>query len=164
MSVIHQQYSPNTGHSGAADAQDIAASGDSLIGTSLLTRVVSGQLASYTGAVVSAARQFSELAEKGVSNLLLGLGSVVLLVTLFSKLRLFGTQLSDFGTLEFVAMTLSALLLIFTGTGVRLYQFRESNAAAKDVRLSGRALLEMTTKKALDMAAHEAPAIATGGL
>ncbi len=113
------------------------------------SRVVSESLpefAAFAKILVSSMREVSEIAEKGVSNFLLALGTAILLLVLFMKLRLVGLQVADLAASEFILVVIVSALFIFFGAYLRLYQYRKEHDIWRSLTDTGSRLIEKTVE------------------
>lgn len=102
--------------------------------------------------MVRATKDIAEISEQGTSNLLLGLGSAVLLISLFWKLQPFGLQLSSLQPAEFITVVLVALVLVIAGAYLRLWQFKREEGAASTIRKAGLEIVTRTLDAGLSIA------------
>jgi hypothetical protein len=105
--------------------------------------VFRNSFSAYRAEVVSAMREISELADKGPSNLLLALGTVIIIVVIFWKLRPFGIQLSVLTSEEFKTIVAISVILLVIGS---LYQYKRQHEINKEIRKAGWDILQQTTE------------------
>lgn len=96
----------------------------------------------FSKTIVSSMKGLSDVAEKGVSNFLLALGTILLFVTLFMKLRPLGVQVAELASSEFIFVLLVSALFIVIGTYLRLYQYRTEREISRSLTETGSRLIE----------------------
>ena len=97
----------------------------------------------FTDQFVKTMEGVSKLAEKGPSNLLLTLGSVLIIAALAMKLKLVGVSISDLHPVEFITIMLVGLVLLAGGSYMRFYQYVSKLKLGKDF---GDKMLSMADK------------------
>ena len=86
----------------------------------------------FTNQFVKTMEGVSKLAERGPSNLLLTLGSVLIIAALAMKIKLLGVEVSDLHPIEFIAIMLVALALLAGGSYLRFYLYVSSQKLGKE--------------------------------
>ena len=90
------------------------------------------QFSAFTDQFLKTMEGVSKLAEKGPSNFLLTLGSVLFIVALAMKFKVFGAEVSNLQPTEFITIILAGLFLILAGTYLRFYQFVSQQKLGKE--------------------------------
>jgi hypothetical protein len=101
-------------------------SAESGTNTSLALSTPQGQaqFTFFRNEMVETIRVVSSIAERGAGNLLLGLGTAMILLGLFLKLAPGGLKLSTLAPSEFITVILAALLILAGGAGLKLHVYR----------------------------------------
>jgi hypothetical protein len=95
----------------------------------------------FSRVVVSTMKEVAQLADNGVSNFLLGLGTAIFILAISLKLRPFGVQVSDLTPTVIAVIVFCALLLLF-GAYLRLYQYQKDREISRTITEAGTRLLE----------------------
>jgi hypothetical protein len=103
-----------------------------------------GQFDRFAKTLVSTMQQVASVAQNGVSTFLLALGTAILIVAMFFKLRPVGIQLSDLTPIEFVALVIAAGSFVVFGACIRLYHYSKDREVANALTNSGTRLVEST--------------------
>ena len=90
------------------------------------------QFNEFTDQFVKTMEGVSKLAEKGPSNLLLTLGTVLVISALAMKLKLLGMDVSNLHPTEFITIVLAGLALLAGGSYLRFYQYVSYQKLGKD--------------------------------
>jgi hypothetical protein len=110
-----------------------------------------GTYKAYADQVMGTMRQLHEMAERRVSTFLLALGGLMMVLSLFWRLRPFGVKLTDLQPAEFITMCIAGVLLLVAGAGLRLYQSRVQREVNREIRSVGAQMLEKTHDVQLEM-------------
>jgi len=78
-------------------------------------------------AIVSTILRVSDVADKRASTFLLSVGTVLLILAVLFKVKLFGLRVGDMSATEFVCLLLACLGCLVAGAYVRMLQERLSN-------------------------------------
>jgi uncharacterized membrane protein len=100
------------------------------------------QFSVVTNQVVGFLTQLSKVAEKGPINLLLTLGTALLVVAILLKLEFRGGRLSYLTPAEFIVMVIAGILLLFFGSALRFYQERINLELARRAQQIGGEMLK----------------------
>lgn len=100
------------------------------------------QFSVVTNQVVGFLTQLSKVAEKGPINLLLTLGTALLVVATLLKLEFRGGRLSNLTPAEFIVMVIAGLLLLFFGSALRFYQEKINLELARRAQQIGGEMLK----------------------
>lgn len=100
--------------------------------------------------MVTSIREVAAVAERGSSNLLLALGAVTLIAALFMKLKIVGVEISSLQPSEVIVITLIAMILLLTGAGIRVFQYKMEQDIAREIRQVGTDLLDKAFTVASD--------------
>jgi hypothetical protein len=82
------------------------------------------QFTFFRNEMVETIRVVSSIAERGSGNLLLGLGTAMILLGLFLKLAPGGLKLSTLAPSEFITVILAALLILAGGAALKLHVYK----------------------------------------
>ena len=97
-------------------------------------------------------RAVSNLADKGPSNLLLTLGTIILIISLFMKLKVFGIGLAELQPSEFITLVLVSTFLLVAGSYLGLYQYKNQQEINRGLRQAGVEMLQRQGKTAIEFA------------
>lgn len=109
------------------------------------------RFSSFTSQVVDAMKEISAIAKKGPSNLLMTLGTTIIIVVLAMRLSVFGIQVSVLNTPEFITVILGGLVLLLVGAYLRFYQFKTEQEVAQELRSAGLQILDKTLETAKNL-------------
>jgi hypothetical protein len=104
----------------------------------------------FSKVIVSTIKEVAEVANNGVSNFLLGLGTAILVLGIFLRLRPLGVQVSDLTPTEFIALIVLCGVLILFGAYLRLYQYQKDGEVSRALTEAGTRLLEKTVEAATE--------------
>ena len=110
--------------------------------------IFTAQFSSFSQQILRSMNDVSQLADKRASTFLLTLGTVLLILTMFWRLRPFGLQVSDLAPSEFITMAVVSSLFVLGGSFLRLYQEHLMSAVSKEMRDTGTKLLERAQETA----------------
>ncbi len=110
------------------------------------------QYGTFSKGLVESMREISQLADKRASTFLLALGTVLLFLVMFWRLRPAGIEISSLEPSEFITMAIISGLFVLGGALMRLYQDYMISAANKEIRATGAALLGKTQEAAIALA------------
>lgn len=100
------------------------------------------QFTVVTDQVVGFLTQLSKVAEKGPINLLLTLGTALLVVATLLKLEFRGSRVSSLAPAEFIVMVIAGLFLLFFGSALRFYQEKVNLELARRAQQIGGEMLK----------------------
>jgi hypothetical protein len=109
------------------------------------------QFSVFTGQVVNAMEKVSKVAEKGPVILLLTLGTVLFVAAIGLKVEIGGMRFSNLAPSEFIALAVSATLMLILGSLIRLYQYKSWQDITKEQQKIGGELLKKTVETAKKM-------------
>ena len=115
------------------------------------------QLSTFTNIVVTAMERISTIAEKGPVNLLLSLGTGLIIFALALKIKIGDSQIGTLTTPEFISLLLLAALLLVLGSLLRLYQFKSGLDTLRAQQKVGADMLTRTTEVAATLAKPVGP-------
>jgi sulfite exporter TauE/SafE len=110
-----------------------------------------GTYKAYADQVIGTMRQLHQMAEGRVSTYLLALGGLLMVLSLFWRLKLFGVQFTDLQPVEFITMCIAGILLLVAGAGLRVHQSRVEREVNREIRSVGAQMLEKTQDAQLEM-------------
>jgi len=100
------------------------------------------QFSVYADGIVSLMERVAKIADRKASTFQYAIGGGMLVILLVWKLKPLGLPIADIQPVEFIVMALVSLILILTGTWVRIWQANIQRYVNKDIRELGARLLE----------------------
>jgi hypothetical protein len=122
------------------------------------------QLSAFTTTAVEAMERISKVAEKGPTNLLLSLGTLLVLFALAMKAEIGGVRIASLAPSEFISLLVVATLLLVVASCLRLYQFKSGLDTLRAQQKAGADILTRTTEVAASLAKPVSPAPSDGPL
>jgi hypothetical protein len=96
----------------------------------------------FSNTLVGSMKEIHDIADSKASTFLYTLGTVILFLTLFLRIAVFGATVSNMRPSEFITIAILAVVLILVATLLRFYQYWFDNEVARDLRDVGVRILE----------------------
>ncbi len=113
------------------------------------------QFTVFTDQIVTAMLKISQIAERGPVILLLTLGTTLMFLAALLKIEFRGERISNLTPVEFIALTISATLLLILGSLMRLYVWKNRQEIIREQQKVGADLLAKTTTVAAGLVKPE---------
>jgi hypothetical protein len=90
-------------------------------------------LGAVRSTIVATISDVSELADKGASNFLLGLGTALLVIGVAMQIEIESHGFADLQSSEFIVLVVLGSLIVALGAALRLYAYRTERAVTDNV-------------------------------